>query len=512
MDGILGFSEAEIYTIEANLHRLPEYQRVKIHAQLEELKKRKEAEKARENLLEFGLQTFPNFMVGPHHKKIAEVFEAIAKGEKKRVIINIAPRHGKSVLSSTLLPAWFMGKFPNKKIIMGSHTADLAVDFGRKVRDMIADPSYKLIFPDVDLKADAKAAGRWNTNKGGEYYACGVGGALAGRGADLFIIDDPHSEQEAMSGNPSVFINAWEWFQSGPLQRLMPGGAIVILMTRWSKLDLTGQLINHMTKNPDADQWEVIEFPAILPSGKSLWPEFWPIEQLLAKKAGMSPWYWDAQYMQNPTTREGALIKAEWWQNWEKENPPSCDYTIMSLDAAQEAHNRADYSAITVWGVFDRVDPVSGTTVTGIILLNAWKERMEFPELKRTMLAQYKDWKPDTFIVEKKSAGAQLYQEFRSMGLPVTEFTPSKGNDKIARVNSISDMFASGMVWAPKDRRWVQEVIQECQEFPAGEHDDYVDSVTQALIRIRKGGLIRLPSDYEDEDTGYRPPRKLYNF
>jgi predicted phage terminase large subunit-like protein len=498
--------------LRARIQTLPDHQKNKIYAQIEELTRRKTAEKAREDLLEFGMQTFPNFMVGPHHKIIAEVFEAIARGEKKRVIINIAPRHGKSVLSSTLLPAWFMGKFPNKKIIMGSHTADLAVDFGRKVRDMIAEPSYKTIFPDVELKADAKAAGRWSTNKGGEYYAVGVGGALAGRGADLFIIDDPHSEQEAMSGNQAVFTNAWEWFQSGPLQRLMPGGAIVILMTRWSKLDLTGQLINHMTKNPDADQWEVIEFPAILPSGKSLWPEFWPVEQLLAKKAGMSPWYWDAQYMQNPTTREGALIKAEWWQPWEKEDPPDCNYIIMSLDAAQEAHNRADYSAVTIWGVFERSDHVTGNTVTNIVLLNAWKDRMEFPELKRTMLAQYKEWEPDTFIVEKKSAGAQLYQEFRSMGMPVTEFTPSKGNDKIARVNSISDMFASGIVWAPKDRRWAQEVIQECQEFPAGEHDDFVDSVSQALIRIRKGGMIRLPSDYEDDERGYRAPRKLYNF
>ena len=266
------------------------------------------------SLLAFADHVYPGYKVGPHHKRLARIFEDIANGRKKRVIVNIAPRHGKSELISYLAPAWFLGKFPHKKIIMASHTADLAVNFGRRVRNLVANDAYKQIFPQIELQQDSKSASRWGTNFNGEYFAIGVGGALAGRGADLFIIDDPHSEQEAKQGRPDVFLPAWEWFQSGPIQRLMPGGAIIIVMTRWSKLDLTGQVVNHMTKNEDADQWEVIEFPAILPSGRPLWPEFWTAEELNAKKASLDPRYWQAQYMQDPTAEEGALIKREWWQ------------------------------------------------------------------------------------------------------------------------------------------------------------------------------------------------------
>jgi hypothetical protein len=305
-----------------------------------------------DNLLAFADHVYPGYKVGPHHKRLAKIFEDIANGKKKRVIVNIAPRHGKSELISYLAPAWFLGKYPHKKVIMSSHTADLAVNFGRRVRNLVNMDSYRDIFPQIELQQDSKSASRWGTNFNGEYFAIGVGGALAGRGADLFIIDDPHSEQEARQGRSDVFLPAWEWFQSGPLQRLMPGGAVVIVMTRWSKLDLTGQIINHMTQNEDADQWEVVEFPAILPSGNALWPEFWPVEELEAKRVGMDPRYWQAQYMQNPTAEEGALIKRDWWQIWDEDDPPECEFIIMSLDAAQEANNRADYNALTTWGVF----------------------------------------------------------------------------------------------------------------------------------------------------------------
>ena len=272
----------------------------------------------KDSLLSFAEHVYPGYKVGAHHRRLAKLFEEVAAGKKKRVIVNIAPRHGKSELISYLAPAWFLGKFPHKKVIMASHTADLAVNFGRRVRNLVSSDSYKDIFPQVELQADSKSASRWGTNFNGEYFAIGVGGALAGRGADLFIIDDPHSEQDAKQGRPEVFLPAWEWFQSGPIQRLMPGGAIIVVMTRWSKLDLTGQIIDQMTKEPDVEPWEVVEFPAIL-NDKSLWPEFWDINELLAKKAGMDPRYWQAQYMQNPVSEEGALIKREWWQIWEGE-------------------------------------------------------------------------------------------------------------------------------------------------------------------------------------------------
>ena len=456
-----------------------------------------------DRFLDFISHVYPNYIVGDHHKRLAQLFEDIANGKKKRIIVNIAPRHGKSELISYLAPAWFLGKHPAKKVIMASHTADLAVNFGRRVRNLVGSDSYKDIFPEVELQADSKSASRWGTNYNGEYFAIGVGGALAGRGADLFIIDDPHSEQDAKLGKPDVFLPAWEWFQSGPLQRLMPGGAIIVVMTRWSKLDLTGQIVDQMIKNDEVDEWEVVEFPAILENNEGeevpLWPEFWALEELKSRRAALDIRYWNAQYMQNPVSEEGALIKREWWNIWEEENPPSCEFIIMTLDAAQEANNRADYNALTTWGVFFNEE----TNNYNIILLNAIKKRLEFPELKQLCIEEYRDWEPDAFIVEKKSNGAALYQEFRRMGIPVGEFTPGKGQDKISRVNSVSDLFSSGIVWAP-DRRWAHEVIEECNDFPSGANDDLVDSTTLALARFRQGGFIRLPSDEEDEIPGFR--------
>jgi predicted phage terminase large subunit-like protein len=461
---------------------------------------------SKESFLDFVKHVYPGYKVGPHHLKLAEIFEDIANGKKKRVIVNIAPRHGKSELISYLAPAWFLGKFPQKKIIMSSHTADLAVQFGRRVRNLVGSENYRDIFPQVELQADSKSASRWGTNFNGEYFAIGVGGALAGRGADLFIIDDPHSEQEAKTGRPDVFLPAWEWFQSGPLQRLMPGGAIIVVMTRWSKLDLTGMIVNQMERNEDVDPWEVVEFPAIKDDGEALWPEFWDVNELLAKKAAIDIRYWNAQYMQKPTSEEGALIKREWWKIWDRETPPQCEFTIMSLDAAQEANTRADYNALTTWGVFFNEE----TNNFAIILLNSIKKRMEYPDLKKLVLEEYREWEPDAFMVEKKSNGSVLYQEFRRMGIPVGEFTPGKGQDKIARVNAVSSLFEGGVVYAP-DRRWAKEVIEECNDFPAGTNDDLVDSTTLALLRFRQGGFIRLDSD-EPEDNFLRKYRKKVSY
>ena len=495
---IPGLSDAELQRALKQLTSLPKHEQIELDRMLVELEKVKSIEKSQDTFLDFVHHVYPGYKVGKHHARLAKIFEDIANGKKKRVIVNIAPRHGKSELISYLAPAWFLGKHPDKKVIMASHTADLAVNFGRRVRNLVGSDPYKEIFPDVELQSDSKSASRWGTNYQGEYFAIGVGGALAGRGADLFIIDDPHSEQDAKLGKPEVFLPAWEWFQSGPIQRLMPGGAIIVVMTRWSKLDLTGQIVNQMIKNDDVDDWEIVEFPAIIEDKhgeeKALWPEFWPLEELLSKKAALDVRYWNAQYMQNPTSEEGALIKREWWNMWEEEDPPKCEFIIMTLDAAQEANNRADYNALTTWGVFFNEE----VNNYNIILLNAVKKRLEFPELKALCIEEYREWEPDAFIVEKKSNGSALYQEFRRMGIPVGEFTPGKGQDKISRVNAVSDLFSGGVVWAP-DRRWAHEVIEECNDFPSGANDDLVDSTTLALARFRQGGFIRLPSD-EDED------------
>jgi predicted phage terminase large subunit-like protein len=493
----------DIAKLRAALPSMPEKQKRKTAELLKRYQEDLIRVAGKKSFLDFVKHVYPGYLIGPHHRKLARIFEDIASGAKKRVIVNIAPRFGKSELISYLAPAWFLGNHPQKKVIMASHTADLAVSFGRRVRNLVSSDRYRDIFPQIELQADSKSASRWGTNFSGEYFAIGVGGALAGRGADLFIIDDPHSEQDAMQGRPDVFDPAWEWFQSGPIQRLMPGGAIIVVMTRWSKLDLTGRIVNHMIKNDDADEWEVVEFPAIL-HDESLWPEFWPLDQLMAKRAAIDIRYWQAQYMQDPTSEEGALIKREWWQLWEGEIPPRCEFKIMALDAAQETNNRADYNALTLWGVF--FDDKSNNYK--IILLNAIKQRLEFPELKEMVLEQYKEWNPDSFIVEKKSNGAALYQEMRRMGIPIGEYTPGKGQDKVSRVNAVSDLFRSGIVYAP-DRRWAWEVVEECNDFPSGTHDDLVDSTTLALMRFRQGGFIRLPSDEPEPIRQFKSRRGM---
>jgi len=459
------------------------------------------------DFMSFVQTMWPGFIHGEHHALMAAKFEEIASGKIKRLIINMPPRHTKSEFASYLLPAWYLGKFPNKKIIQCSNTAELAVGFGRKVRNLVDGENYGKVFPNVSLRSDSKAAGRWSTNANGEYFAIGVGGTVTGKGADLLIIDDPHSEQEAAlaAGDPSVFDKVYEWYTSGPRQRLQPGGSIVVVMTRWSKRDLTGKICQAMIDR-DGDEWEIISLPAIKRNEKPLWPEFWSYDELCKLRIELPLSKWQAQYQQDPTSEEGAIVKREWWQVWEKETPPPCHYIIQSWDTAFTKSERADYSACTTWGVFylneNEQDP-------HIILLDALKERMEFPTLKERAYEMYKDWQPDSFIVEAKASGAPLIFELRRMGIPVQEFTPTRGNDKISRVNSVSDLFASGKVWAPR-KRWAEEVVEELAAFPNSDHDDLVDSTTQALLRFRRGGFITLQSDEPDEPKEFRRKRAYY--
>ena len=419
------------------------------------------------------------------------------------------PRHTKSEFASYLLPAWFLGKYPNKKVIQCSNTAELAVGFGRKVRNLVDGETYAKIFPNVALRHDSKAAGRWATNAGGDYFAIGVGGTVTGKGADLLIIDDPHSEQEAAlaAGDPGIYDKVFEWYSSGPRQRLQPGGSIVVVMTRWGKRDLTGQVLKAEAQR-GGEEWEVIEFPAILPSGKPLWPEFWSIDELNSLREELPNQKWQAQYQQSPTSESSAIVKREWWKVWEKDDPPYCTFTLMAWDTAFEKNNRADYSACTIWGVFNQVDE-TGKDQVNLILLEAMRDRVEFPELKKMVIESYREWEPDSVIIEKKASGAPLIYELRAMGIPVQEFTPVRGNDKITRLNAVSDLFASGRIWAPS-RQWAEEVIDEVASFPSGEHDDYVDTVSLALMRFRKGGYLRTLLDEEDEQPTFRRNQAAY--
>jgi len=472
-----------------------EAQKLKLELRLAQLKRN---EACQDHFLPFVKAMWPEFITGKHHKIISQKLERVANGELKRLIINMPPRHTKSEFASFLFPAWMMGKNPRMKIIQATHTTELAVNFGRKTKNLIDSDDYKEVFPNVKLAADSKASGRWDTSNGGMYYAVGVGSNLAGRGGDLVIIDDPHSEQTAMSNNG--FDDAWEWYTGGPRQRLQPGGSIVLVQTRWSEKDMTGQLLRSMAKDPLADQWEVVELPALFNDDKPCWPEYWSFDDLSAVRASIPPSKWNAQYQQNPTGDENAIIRREWWKKWERKVVPNLQYVIQSYDTAFSKRETSDFSAITTWGVFYPEE--SGTP--GLILLDSQKGRWDFPELKEVALDQYKYWDPDTVIVEAKASGLPLTHELRTMGIPVVNFTPSKGNDKVTRVHSVSPLFEAGMVWAP-DETFADELIEEVAAFPNGEYDDLVDSMTQALMRYRQGNFVSLPTDdLEDGESSVR--------
>ena len=464
----------------------------------EQLKRLQTRELAQESFMAYVQHVYEGFIVGRHHKIISEKLERIADGTLKRLIVNMPPRHSKSEFASYLMPSWFLGRNPKLKIIQATMNTELAVRFGRKVRDLIADPIYHDVFPNTDLKPDSQAAGRWETSAGGEYFAAGVGAAMTGRGADLLIIDDPHSEQDALSS--TAYDNTYEWYTSGPRQRLQPGGAIIIVQTRWSKKDLTGRLLAAQGKDMMSDQWEVVEFPAIMPSGEPLWPEFWNKDELLKVKAALSVSKWNAQWQQDPTSEETAVIKREWWQEWGEEDIPNLEYIIQSYDTAYSKKETADYSAITTWGVFQP----HNNGEEHLILLDAKRGRWNFPELKQIALEENEYWEPDLMLIEAKASGTPLADEMRLQNLPVATFAPGRkrgggGMDKTTRMHMVSPIFESEKVWYPAGEKFADEVIEEVASFPNGEHDDFCDSMTMALMRFRQGGFISLNGEEIEE-------------
>ena len=491
-------NSAKIFMKQEIINKLPPDARKEFLKYAIKLSEKKKQGKVNNDFLSFVKHVWPEFIEGKHHKEIADKFNKLASGEIKRLIINMPPRHTKSEFASYLLPSWMVGRKPDLKIIQTTHTTELAIRFGRKAKTLIDSPEYQQIFK-TRLREDSQAAGKWETEQGGEYYAAGVGSAITGRGADLLIIDDPHSEQDAM--NQQALERAYDWYTSGPRQRLKPGGSILLVMTRWAEDDLTGRLLRAQTE-PKADSWRQISFPAILPSGNPVWPEYWNLEELETIKSSVPIRNWSAQYMQEPTSDEGAIIKREWWMPWKRDGVPALKHVIQSYDTAFSKKETADYSAITTWGVFF---PEEGGGPQ-IILLDAFRVKFDFPELKAVALEHYRYWEPESVIIEQKASGEPLTQEFRRAGIPVIPFVPSKGNDKHTRVNSVAPIFESGQVWFPYGEKFADDVIEECAAFPHGANDDYVDSTTQAVLRYRQGNFIELYSDYKDETD--LPPKE----
>jgi len=476
--------------------------------------------RAQDDLLVFTQLVFPDFQIGPHHRLLAENLELLEKGTIKRLMFFLPPRSSKSLMASTIFPAWVLGRHM-KWFMMGiSYGADLAKDFGRSVRDTTQLSIYKLIFPEMALRQDVSAANKWYTKHGGQYNAAGTTGGIAGKGAHIGIIDDPLSEQDAWS--KAARLHVQKWYPAGFRSRLQPGGRIAIVMTRWHDDDLAGYLLKLAKEDSNADQWTVIDVPAIIEDADgiehSYWPTTpegdklaeeegihtgWPLEELQSTRSNMPPYQWNALYLQKPSAQEGAILKREWWKDWGTSEPPQIEYKLQSWDTAFSAASTADYSAITIWGVFRDYN-----NIPNLILLGSEKGRWEYPELRIRAQELYEEWNPDGVLVEKKASGQSLLQDLRAAGVPVIEFLPDK--DKIARAHACTPLFHAGRIHAP-DRRWAEIVIDECATFPSGANDDLVDTVTQAVLWLKMGTWVTHPDDdYDEDDDNPKQRRKLY--
>ena len=469
-----------------------EAERLRLELRLSLLEAR---EKANATFLDFCKYVWPEMLVGEHHKRIAAALDRVVAGKCKRLMIAMPPRHGKSQMGSYLFPAYLMGKLPQSKLIVGSHTAELAQRFGRMIRNLVDDERYSEIFPEMKLSADSKAAGRWNTAQGGEAFFIGKGGAMTGRGGDVVILDDILDEQDAVS--ETAMENTWEWYTSGPRQRLQPNGTIIVINTRWKMDDLSGRLLRQQGQLK-ADQWEILEFPAILPSNTPLWPEYWSLDELEKVKMSIGLKKWNAQWQQQPTNDDGAILKREWWRKWKHDEPPSCEYILQTMDTAYSKKETADFSVIATWGVFH----ASADSGPNLILLSVQKGRWDFPELKRIARSEYLYWNPDNVLIEAKATGTPLQQELRKMGIPVTMYSPGgrrTGQDKVSRANAVAPILESGMVWYPEGEEFAQDLVEECAAFPNGSNDDQVDVTVMALMRFRQGNFVKLDEDDDSE-------------
>ena len=502
--------QAFIQKILPRINELTPNQQHNLYLKLAQIRELDKLQDARDHLLPFMTLMWPAFVVSWHHHVIANTLEELDRGELLRAAISTPPRYTKSEMLSVYYPAWVLGRNPTDtcKIIQAGNTQKLSQRFGRKAKAVLQDEKYATLFPNAKLSVDSKAAGSFTLTEGGEYYAVGVGGALAGRGASHLLIDDPYSEQDVVGGESAdLFENVDEWWLT-VRQRLQPGGRVCILHTRWSKMDLIGRLTERMAKNPKADKFRVISIPALDEKDESTFPSYWKTEEVKQTRLTMmerAPHLWFAQYMQAPTSAEMAIIKREWWKKWEKRNvagdfvTPPCKFTMMMFDTAYTAKKRSNPTACTIWGIFDLEDGEEGDGDTQrIILLHSFEKKMELPELLVEAKKLVKEWEPDLIQVEEMSSGPWLLHEFRKIGIFANGIKPKPGEDKMSRLNSVAPIFSSGRVYyIPTAEN--EATVQQCADFPGGSGDDLVDTTSYALRQFRRGGFVTTNQDLKDD-------------
>ena len=425
----------------------------------------------------YSVALWPGFEVARHHQTIIEKLEAVERGEITRLMIFMPPRHGKSLLTTQLFPAWFLGRHPDRGVITASYAQDLADDFGRRVRNLLDEPLHRATFPACHLSEDSRAANRFGTTVGGTYFSVGVGAAITGRGAHLMLIDDPiKGAEEARS--ETVRRSLKEWYSSVARTRLQPGGAIIIIQTRWHEDDLAGWLLNEQ----GGEGWDVLSLPAIAETdepyrkaGGALWPERFPVSELELIRRESGGAVWASLYQQRPAAAEGAIFKRDQWRFYDQ--APELKRVILSIDTAFKTGAENDFSVIAAWG--------EGTT--GYYLLSLWRDRVEFPRLKQTLVNIAAQWKPRVVLIEDAASGQSLIQELRnSTALPVKPVKADR--DKVSRAYAVTPLCEAGRVYLPQGAPWLPIFLDEHSSFDKGVHDDIVDTTTQALNFFRGSG------------------------
>lgn len=427
-----------------------------------ELLRRKQAT---QSLIAFTEFTFPKYRPAPHHKVIAEHLERVAKGDCKRLMLLLPPRHGKSELASRRFPALSLGWRPDLQFISASATSGLAEDFGRDVRNIIGSSEYANLFPGTSLAEDSQAKGKWNTSKGGVYYAVGVGGAVIGRGADIFLIDDPYSTM-ADAQSETTRKNVWEWYTGTVYNRLQPGGAIVLINHRMHEDDLTGALLAQQATG--GDKWDVVELPAISAEGDALWPDAYPIEALEQIRRNTLPRFWSALYQQEPAPDEGEYFKREWFRWYDA--PPKHLRKYGASDYAVTAKG-GDYTVHLVVGI----DPEDN-----LYVLDVWRSQSESHIWVESFIDLIDHHRPLNWAEEQgqiiKSLGPFIDKRMRERKVYARREQVTSVADKPTRSRSIQARAAMGKVYLPQNAAWVADFLSELCSFPAGKHDDQVDA------------------------------------
>lgn len=450
---------------------------------------------ARTKLIDFARYTLPTYEEAAHHHMIAERLEAVERGDIRRLMIFMPPRHGKSELASRRFPAWYMGRNPGIEIISASYNSDLAADFGREVRAIVASDEYQALFPGVQLRADSKAADRWHITGNGAYRAAGVGTAMTGRGADLLLIDDPVKDREEADSELRRG-RVWDWYRSTAYTRLSPQGRVVVIQTRWHEDDLSGRLLEQMKAG--ADEWEVLSLPAIL-DGKALWPDRFPLERLEAIKRTIGPREWSALYMQSPQPDEGTFFQREWLKEWAKDSKPA-DLRIYGTSDYAVTDGGGDYTVHRIWGVCPK---------GGIYRLDGWRAQATadvWIERKLDLIAK---WKPHAWFGEagviQKSIEPMLIRRMREREVRCRlEWLPSI-NDKPTRARGFQARAAMGEVWFEPGAD-----ISEFLVFPAGKHDDDVDtaSLIGRALDMAHPAIVKRETDIREKQRDYRGMRQ----